>query len=187
MLIIASQSPRRRELLAAAGFTFEVRLPEQPVEERLASGESAEAYVRRLSEAKARAVRASSEETVLGADTVVVVDGRVLEKPADAADAARMIGELAGRDHVVLTGVCLRRGDRVSIGVESTTVWFAPMSDDEIAAYASSGEPMDKAGAYGIQGRASKFIPRIEGCYFNVVGLPLALVYRMAREFGVPL
>ena len=129
-------------------------------------------------EIKAMAVPATPDETVLGADTTVVIDGQMLLKPEGPADARRMLEALSGRCHQVLTGICLRRGMELIRDLASTRVWFIPMSCREIDDYVASGEPMDKAGAYAIQGLASKFIERIDGCYFNVVGLPVALVYR---------
>ena len=179
MLVLASRSPRRNEILRQAGIPFIVRVAQ--VDETALAGEPAERYVARLAEAKARAVPAGAEEIVLGADTTVAIDHHVLGKPEDEADARRMLALLSGRRHEVLTGVCLRRGESFTTAVESTAVWFAPLTEREIAGYAASGEPMDKAGAYAIQGLASKFIERIEGCYYNVVGLPVALVYRMLR------
>ena len=176
MLVLASQSPRRSEILRAAGFEFTVR--HAAVDESPLAGERPRDYVERLAEMKARAVEASPEETVLGADTTVVIEGEMLGKPADDEDARRMLRLLAGRRHEVLTGICLRRASAVSRDCAVTAVWFAPMSEAEIESYILSGEPMDKAGGYAIQGLASKFIERIEGCYFNVVGLPVALVYR---------
>jgi septum formation protein len=178
-LILASQSPRRRELLATAGFQFIVR--SRPVEEIRAPGESPVEYVRRLARAKAEACRdahGSADEIVLGADTVVVLGDRVLEKPVDADDARGMLQALSGREHVVITGICLMHANKVIADHESTCVHFVELADAEIDAYVLSGEPMDKAGAYAIQGLASKFVDRIEGCYFNVMGLPLARVYR---------
>ena len=176
VLVLASESPRRRELLALAGFDFIVRA--RPVAEIRAPGESPVDYVRRLAREKARAAQKSSDEILLGADTVVVLGERVLEKPADANDAGSMLRALSGREHVVITGVCLLQGDRQIVDSESTRVRFVKWSDREIDDYVSTGEPMDKAGAYAIQGLASKFVDRIEGCYFNVMGLPLAMVYR---------
>ena len=180
MLILASQSPRRQEILARAGIAFVARPAE--VDESIIAGEDPQAHVRRLARAKAEAVQAGPSHIVLGADTVVVAGEEILGKPAGPEDAARMLAALSGREHVVLTGVCLRSKDRVVVDVESTRVRFIPLSDAEIAAYVASGEPVDKAGAYAIQGLASKFIDRVEGCYFNVVGLPVALVYRHLRE-----
>jgi septum formation protein len=135
--------------------------------------------VRRVAEMKAWAVAAEDGVVVLGADTTVVVDGEMLGKPADAAEARRMLQRLAGSRHEVITGVSVRRGGECVCDHAVTAVWFAPMSEAQIADYVASGEPMGKAGAYAIQGLASKFIRRIEGCYFNVVGLPVSLVWRM--------
>jgi len=186
-LILASASPRRRELLAQADFKFEVypaHVPEDPLE-----GEEPIAYVSRLAREKAEVVfsalsaadgrREGEPLVVLGADTTVTLDEHILGKPEDAADAARMLRLLSGRTHRVITGVALATAEGTEVAAESTTVRFAEMTDEEIAAYVATGEPMDKAGAYAIQGRAARWIPRIEGCYFNVVGLPLALVSRL--------
>lgn len=181
-LVLASQSPRRREILERAGFEFTVRIAGVP--EQVEPGEHPVDYVRRLSRAKAEAVERAPDEVVLGADTVVVLDEHLLEKPADAADAARMLRILSGRMHSVITGVCLV-GDGGPIGAhEETRVHFSTLTEADIAAYVASGEPMDKAGAYAIQGLASKFIDRIEGDYFNVVGLPVALVYRQLKQLS---
>ncbi len=127
-------------------------------------------------------MQASDDEIVLGADTTVVLRNEIMGKPKDALDAARMLRALSGNRHEVITGICLKRGDRVVRDIACTSVWFAPLSDTEIADYVASGEPMDKAGAYGIQGLASKFVDRIDGSYSNVVGLPVALTYRLLRE-----
>jgi septum formation protein len=179
-LILASQSPRRRELLSTAGFQFIVR--SWPVEEVRAPGESPVEYVRRLARAKAEAACAGPDEIVLGADTVVVLGDRVLEKPVDAGDAREMLRALSAREQVVVTGICLLspliKPEGAIVDHESTRVHFVELTDAEIGAYVLSGEPMDKAGGYAIQGLASKFVDRIEGCYFNVMGLPLAMVYR---------
>jgi septum formation protein len=181
MLVLASASPRRRELLTQAGFTFEVRpadIPEDPV-----PGEDPIAYVIRLARQKAEAVYAALDhkesappQVVLGADTTVTLDNQILGKPADAADAARMLRLLSGRTHRVITGVAVVTATRTEVAAEVTAVKFLTLSDEEISAYIATGEPMDKAGAYAIQGRAARWIPRIEGDYSNVVGLPLALV-----------
>lgn len=181
MLVLASQSPRRAEILRQAGIPFVVRVA--PVDETLLPAESPEDYVRRLAEEKARAVPAEPSEIVLAADTTVVVDQHILAKPDDAADARRMLTLLSGRRHEVMTGICLRRGDEQICDHAVTAVWFAPMSVREIDEYVATGEPADKAGAYAVQGAASKFIPRIEGCYYNVMGLPIALVYRHYVNF----
>jgi len=201
MLVLASASPRRRELLSQAGFSFEVhptQIPENPI-----PGENPVAYVTRLAREKAQAVynelmgapsfrffsgeRVGSHEPygaqapsaalqVLGADTTVTLDNQILGKPADAADAARMLRLLSGRSHRVITGVALVTANSTEVASETTTVQFLALSDEEIAAYIATGEPMDKAGAYAIQGHAARWIPRIDGDYFNVVGLPIALV-----------
>jgi septum formation protein len=180
MLVLASQSPRRSEILKQAGINFTVRVAS--VDESPLAGEKPEDYVRRLAESKALAVDAAADEVVLGADTTVVIDNEMLAKPADAADARRMLGLLAGRRHEVMTGICLKRGSMVIRDWGATKVWFSAMSEAEIEEYVASGEPMDKAGAYAIQGLASKYIERIDGCYFNVVGLPVSLVYRRLKE-----
>ena len=191
-LILASASPRRAELLGAAGIQFDV-LPAD-VNESVLPNESAEHHVRRLAKAKACAVlpRADSRP-VLAADTVVVVAGEILGKPADEPDARRMLRLLSGRSHEVMTGVCLVRheggkGGEVSLSasdVAVTTVEFAPLTEAEIDWYVASGEPRDKAGAYAIQGLASRFVTRIDGSYSNVVGLPVGVVYRMCKLAGL--
>jgi len=175
-LVLASQSPRRRELLTTAGFSFSVRV--RPVEEVRGAGEAPEAYVRRLAEAKAEAAWEGRDEIVLGADTVVVLDQEVLEKPLDVADARRMLTLLSGREHMVITGICVRHPGGREVDHVSTIVRFVALSEAEIESYAASGEPTDKAGAYAIQGLASKFVESIDGCFFNVVGLPVSRVYR---------
>jgi septum formation protein len=180
MLVLASQSPRRQEILTRAGIAFVARPAE--VDESRIGNETADEHVRRLAREKAEAVPAGPGEIVLGADTVVVVDEQILGKPADAADAARMLKSLSGREHFVLTGICLRGVSQTVVDVETTMVRFVRLSPNDIADYVASGEPADKAGAYAIQGLASKFIDRVEGCYFNVVGLPVAMVYRHLRE-----
>lgn len=179
-LILASASPRRRELLAQAGFSFEVSPAH--INEDLGAGEDPINYVVRLAREKAEVVHAEvkdAEAIVIGADTTVTLDGHVLAKPEDAADATRMLRLLSGRTHRVITGVAIASAAGVEVAAEVTGVQFLTLNDEEIAAYVATGEPMDKAGAYGIQGYAAKWIPRIEGCYFNVVGLPLALVSTM--------
>ncbi len=183
-LILASSSPRRRELLAQAGFQFTVR--GRPVEEVHTPGEDPRAYVMRLAQAKAEASRNSDEEIVLGADTTVVLDGRLLEKPHHAAGAKAMLRALSCREHIVLTGICFLHRGRTIVDCESTRVSLVALDEREIEDYVASGEPMDKAGAYGIQGLASKFVDRIEGCYFNVMGLPLALVYKHFKALTGP-
>jgi septum formation protein len=183
MLILASASPRRAELLRAAGFdAFAVRAAD--IDESLLPGEPPRDYVLRLSAGKARAV-ARPGETVLAADTTVVIGEEIAAKPVDAADAKRMLRILSGAWHEVLTGVSMIHEERLLSRVELTRVKFMAMSDAEIEWYVASGEPMDKAGAYGIQGLASRFVERIEGSYSNVVGLPMQTVYRLLRELGV--
>jgi septum formation protein len=216
MLVLASASPRRRELLTQAGFSFKVHpahIPEEPN-----PGEEPIAYVTRLAREKAQAVfdelratfaapqeavsaapqnaaSVSSQEAegldgeslaVLGADTTVTLDNHILGKPVDAADAARMLRLLSGRTHKVITGVALVTASSAEAAAEVTAVRFLTLSDEEISAYIATGEPMDKAGAYAIQGRAARWIPRIEGCYFNVVGLPIALVASLLESHQLP-
>jgi septum formation protein len=182
MLVLASASPRRRELLTQAGYDFTVHaahIPEDPLLD-----ENPIAYVTRLARQKAEAVfsQISSKAppppdvVVLGADTTVTLDSQILGKPESPTDAARMLRLLSGRTHRVITGVAVITATRTEVAAEVTAVRFHTLSDQEIAAYIATGEPMDKAGAYAIQGRAARWIPRIEGCYFNVVGLPIALV-----------
>ena len=175
-LVLASRSPRRAELLRAAGIEFTIRFAE--TDETLRNGEDPRDYVLRLAEEKALAIPAEEGEIVLGADTSVVLGSEIMGKPRDAADAFRILRALSGQQHQVITGICLKCGLKVVRDVASTAVWFAPMSHAEIASYIESGEPMDKAGAYGIQGLASRFTERIDGSYSNVVGLPVSLVYR---------
>lgn len=183
MLVLASASPRRKELLAQAGFTFTVEPASIP--EDLRSGENPVAYATRLAREKAESVyaRLGSQEPrpiVLGADTTVVApNGEVLGKPADRADAARMLRLLSGATHQVITGVAVVSEYGIEVAAEVTHVSVLTLSDEEITSYIATGEPMDKAGAYAIQGYAARWIPRIQGCYFNVVGLPLALVAGM--------
>jgi septum formation protein len=180
MLILASASPRRRELLTQAGFLFDVHPADIPEEPR--PGEEPTAYVIRLAREKAQAVYdelGDPRAVVLGADTTVTLDEQILGKPEDAADAARMLRLLSARAHRVITGVAVVSAAGTEAAAEVTAVSFSALTEKEIAAYAASGEPMDKAGAYAIQGRAARWIPRIEGCYFNVVGLPIARVCAM--------
>lgn len=190
VLILASASPRRAELLTAAGIAFEVRPAH--VDERVLPGEDARAYVCRVAADKARAMAAHvTARAVLAADTVVVVDGHLLGKPQDSADAMRMLRMLSGRTHQVLTGVALMSVgsagsmDAIEASVEVTDVEFAVLDQAEIDWYVSTGEPWDKAGAYAIQGLASRFVTRIEGSYSNVVGLPISLVYAMCTRAGI--
>jgi septum formation protein len=194
-LVLASASPRRQELLRNAGIPFVVQatdIPEMPRQ-----GESPKDCAERLAREKALAVfRQRPDDFVLGADTVVVVDGQILGKPGDAADAARMLRLLSGRAHQVITGVCLvgaslgtaNRALRTGfedVRSETTSVTMIALTENDIRSYIATGEPMDKAGAYAIQGVASRWIPRIEGDYFNVVGLPVSLVWRMLSTHGL--
>ena len=196
MLVLASASPRRQELLRNAGIPFVVQ--SSNVAELPKEGENPRACAERLARGKALAVFCQRpNDFILGADTIVIVDGQILGKPQDSADATRMLHLLSGRTHEVTTGVCLlapqanarlgtasrelRTGFEDTCS-ETTLVTMNALSDDEIRSYVATGEPMDKAGAYAIQGIASRWIFRIEGDYFNVVGLPVALVYRMLRE-----
>lgn len=193
-LVLASASPRRQELLRNAGISFTVcatNIPEQP-----RPGESPRDCAQRLAREKARAAfRQQPDQFVLGADTIVVVDAEILGKPRDPADAMRILRLLSGRTHQVITGVCLtgpplRTGNQKPAEFEdtrseTTVVTMTTLTDDDIRLYVASGEPLDKAGAYAIQGQASRWIPRIEGDYFNVVGLPVALVWRMLQQYGL--
>jgi septum formation protein len=192
-LILASASPRRAQLLREAGISFEIWTSQ--IDEARRSGETAEQMVARLAEAKARAAAAqwnrarsgSNEQAALivGADTCVELDGQIFGKPCDAADAFKMLAALSGRTHRVLTGISVLRAPDGAMrsAVESTDVVVVPLEPAEIEAYVASGEPFDKAGGYAIQGRAGRYIVRVEGCYFNVVGLPLARLYRLLKEF----
>lgn len=188
-LILASSSPRRAEILRHAGLSFEA-FPANVDESRLPR-ESAPHYVRRLALAKARraaeiAVRKGRPAIVIGADTVVVAGGKILGKPGDLPTSRRMLRSLSGCTHTVLTGLAVVRipGGVEKTAVEKTRVRFAKLSEKEIDAYLMTGEPYHKAGAYAIQGIAGRFVTRIEGCYFNVVGLPLARLCSLLREFG---
>jgi len=200
MLVLASASPRRQELLRNAGISFTVQPAD--VDETVLPGEPPRACAERLAREKALAVwRTRPRDRVLGADTIVVVDETILGKPADAEDAARMLRLLSGRVHCVITGVCVveavasgqlpvaskaaqsqRLSEILRTASETTLVTLNALSDEEILDYVAGGEPMDKAGAYAIQGMASRWIPRIDGDYSNVVGLPVALVYKMLGE-----
>ena len=188
-LILASTSPRRAEILRNAGLTFEI-CPAQ-VDESALPGQTAQAMVVRLAEAKARAAAAQQESSMveailIGADTTVELNGEILGKPRDSAHAREMLAKLSGRAHKVLTGIfLLRLPDHASrSAVVSSTVTFALLRQHEIEDYVATGEPLGKAGAYAIQGIAGRFIPRIDGCYFNVVGLPLARLYGVLQELG---
>jgi nucleoside triphosphate pyrophosphatase len=184
-LILASASPRRVELLRAAGFDFQTLATD--IDEALQSAESPERYVRRLAAEKSAAASSivgEADAILIGADTTVVVDGEILGKPADDEEAADMLRRLSGRRHDVLTGVSVRRGAFEVGRVETTAVYFAPLTPDVVAWYVASREGTDKAGGYAIQGLASRFVTRIEGSYSNVVGLPVACVVDLLREAG---
>jgi septum formation protein len=185
-LILASGSVRRAEVLQSAGFVFET--VSTNIDETLREAEPPDVYVLRLADAKARAAaaRITGGALVIGADTTVVIDGLVLGKPETADEAKQMLARLSGRTHEVLTGLAVIRipGGDARIQEERTRVTFASMTQKEIEDYVASGEPFDKAGAYAIQGMAGRFVTRFDGCYFNVVGLPLARLYRILRDFG---
>lgn len=188
-LVLASASPRRSELLAGLGVAFLVH-PSQAEEKTVVLPEDPEERVGFLALSKAREVAGFyPDRVVLGVDTVVALEDRILEKPADPAEAAQMLRTLSGKWHQVYSGLALIRQntEQEQQTVVKTAVHFLPLSDREIQAYVASGEPMDKAGAYGIQGRAAIFVDQIQGCYFNVVGLPLAALAQMARGFGIEL
>jgi septum formation protein len=184
MFVLASASPRRRELLTQIGLTFDVQTAD--IDETPQLAEDALSYVKRLAEHKAAAVFARQPNharlIVLGADTTVLCEGQIFGKPEDEADAARMLRLLSGKTHQVITGVALLSAASRQVEAEVTLVQVNPLTDRQIVDYVASGEPLGKAGAYGIQGRAARFIPRIEGCYFNVVGLPLARVSAMLER-----
>ena len=180
MIVLASGSPRRGEILTNAGIPFVREVPSD-IDETPRPGEAPRDYVVRLAREKAESVEARADRIVLGADTTVVIDGQILGKPSSPDDAARMLRLLSGRSHEVITGICLLSAHGRVPDAAITRVWFYALSASDIEAYAHSGEPMDKAGAYGIQGLASKFVQRIDGCYFNVMGLPVGLVYAHLR------
>ena len=183
MLVLASGSPRRRELLALITPQFETLALD--IDERAITADTPAALVEKLAAAKAAAAAALRPgDLVLGCDTVVDLAGAVLGKPQDRADAARMLRALSGRSHLVHTGVCAKRGDERQSLVETTRVFFDEIDDAALEAYLDTDEPYDKAGGYGVQGFAARFIPRIEGCYYNVMGLPVAALWRMLRAFG---
>jgi septum formation protein len=182
MLILASSSPRRADLLRAAGISFQV-FPVD-VDETVLKLEPPGEHVRRLAREKAQAAfEFNPGAVVLGADTIVLVGGEIMGKPRDAADAVRMLRLLSGREHEVLTGVAIISARNVVVEVARTRVWVTPLTDQEVQDYVATGEPLDKAGAYGIQGLGSRFIDRIQGSYSNVVGLPVSLVYRLLKGY----
>jgi nucleoside triphosphate pyrophosphatase len=183
-LVLASASPRRRELMEAAGFAFDVDVSD--VDEAREPDEPPGRYVLRLARTKAETIAKRYEDRpVIGADTVVVIADEVLGKPRDTSEARRMLERLSGQVHQVLTGVALVAGGQTFAELDQTSVWMSELRPDEIDWYLQSGEPMDKAGAYAIQGLASRFIPRIQGSYSNVVGLPVATLYQLLRRAGI--
>ena len=177
-LVLASGSPRRSEIMNSVGWTFTKDVPD--IDESELDGENPEAYVQRLAKEKAEAVAPSHPgEIILAADTTVVIDGHIIGKPTDVDDARRMIRMLSGNWHEVLTGIAVMKDSRVDVGLQRTRVKFAAMNDAEIEFLVEKGDPLDKAGAYAVQAQAAVFIEGIEGDYWNVVGLPISLVYRM--------
>jgi septum formation protein len=184
-LVLASASPRRALILRSLGLCFEVVAAQ--LDESLKPGESAAAAAERLARDKALAVGKHETRPVVAADTLVVCDGRILGKPASAADAASMLRLLSGRPHEVVSGVCVLAGGQARSGVARTRVDFAPLGDDEIAWYVATGEPMDKAGAYHIEGRGALFVESVSGSPSNVAGLPVALLRRLFQEAGLRL
>jgi len=198
-IYLASRSPRRRELLAQVGVRFDLLLFRVPpredaeVNEDWQPGEIPEAYVQRVARAKAEfgadliARRAIVARPVLAADTTLDLDGEIIGKPRDEADAIAILTRLSGRSHRVLTAIAIAQGERIEHRLSVSTVRFRPVGADEIKRYVQSGEPMDKAGAYGIQGRAALFIEEIHGSHSGIVGLPLCETALLLRDFGYPL
>ena len=187
-IVLASGSPRRQELLNRIGITdFDIRVPQ--TDEHYPAGLTPAQIVEYISREKADAAAklCTSEEIVITADTMVFLDGRRLGKPRDEADALRMLSALQGRHHTVCTGVTVRQGERLLTRAQSTQVWFREAATEELKHYIRSGEPMDKAGAYGVQGLGALLVERIDGDFFNVMGLPVLLLSRMLAEFGVTL
>jgi septum formation protein len=182
-VILASQSPRRRELLALIGVTHEVRPAD--IDETFLSGETPIGHAERLARGKAAAFALEEDVVTIGSDTIVVLDGEVLGKPRDRAHAAHMLRRLSGRDHEVLTGVAVRWRGRLVSGVEQVGVRFRALDDAEIHRYIDTGEPMDKAGAYGIQGYGATLVERVDGDYFAVMGLALGRLIGLCREVGL--
>jgi len=179
-LILASASPRRRELLSTLGLDFEVQVPD--VDETLFADESAKQYVERLAKMKAAAVSAKNS-IVIAADTIVVRDDVILGKPKDAEDAQKMLKSLSGRSHEVITGVCIKNENRCVVFSVGTIVAFRKLDDEEVVMYVKSGEPLDKAGAYAIQGNAASMVSSVAGSYTNIVGLPLSVIYKILISF----
>lgn len=187
-IILASASPRRKELLEILGLCFSTISVD--IDESLLPGEPPRDAVRRLARLKADAAmpRLSEDSIIIAADTVVALDGQIMGKPLDEEDARHKLSRLSGRQHEVITAVCVKIGEEVcEVEDETTRVFFRTLSEEEIAAYAASGESLDKAGAYGIQGRGGLLVDKIEGCYFNVVGLPLSRLYLILKKYGIDL
>jgi septum formation protein len=182
-LILASGSPRRSEILGFVGWDFEKHVAD--IDETELDGENPADYVQRLAKEKAEAVAQNYENTlVLGADTTVVIDDKIIGKPVDVNDARKMLKMLSGREHEVLTGVALVKGNVAKVGLQITSVKFNKMNDEEIEFLVQNGEPLDKAGAYAVQAQAALFIEKIEGDYWNVVGLPINLVYHLMKSLS---
>lgn len=185
-IVLGSGSPRRQELLRRMGIEdFDLRVPQ--VEETFPAGLSPQETVCCISREKSAAVVSTPEEIVITADTMVFLDDKKLGKPADEGEALSMLTALQGRHHTVCTGVTVRQGERLLTAAETTDVYFRPATESELRAYIATGEPMDKAGAYGVQGKGGLLVQRIDGDFFNVMGLPLVLLHSMLREFGVDL
>ena len=184
-LILASQSPRRRELLGLTGLDFTVRAAD--IDETMDAGKAPFDEVARVSRLKALAVARKPEDVVIAADTIVVCEGKVLGKPRNEEDAFRILSMLSGRHHEVMTGMTVLRGDEVITHTEVTKIHFRPLHPGEIRAYIATGEPMDKAGAYGIQGGAALFADQMEGDYYNVMGLPVCRLAMILRSLGLPI
>ncbi len=183
-LILASQSPRRRELLGLMGLDFTVRVAD--IDETMDAGLPAAQEVARVSRLKAQAVPREKDDVVIAADTIVVCEGEILGKPRDEADAFRILSLLSGRSHEVMTGMTVLRGSEAVTHTEVTKIHFRELHPEEIRAYIATGEPMDKAGAYGIQGGAALFADGMEGDYYNVMGLPVCRLGMILRSFGLP-
>lgn len=181
-LILASQSPRRKELLGLFHIPFTVRVAD--IDETMDPVKDPAAEVARVSKAKAMAVKHSADDIVIAADTIVVLEGRILGKPKDEDDARTMLTDLSGRDHQVMTGVTVLKGDACLTHTEITDVHFRPLSQTEIRNYVATGEPLDKAGAYGIQGGAALFVEKMQGDYYNVMGLPVCRLFMMLRTLA---
>ncbi len=182
-IILASQSPRRRELLGLFGLPFTVQVAD--IDETMDPAKAPYDEVARVSRAKAMAVEREGDDAVIAADTIVVCENRVLGKPKDEADARAMLALLSGRDHQVMTGLTVVQGDTCRTVTEVTDIHFRPLSEAEIAAYVATGEPMDKAGSYGIQGGAALFAEKMVGDYYNVMGLPVCRLWQILNEFGI--